>query len=448
MATYFVSSSGSNTAPYDTWAKAATSFQTALTAATASGDIVVVQHNAVPSGDAELAVDTTYTIAGNIAIFAGTNDGGSSWTQTTMGTANWIGNSTTNRSITMSGAFAVYIYGLTLRVGGATADNLRLSGSSNGARFYENCYLWSNANSASNIQLGGSTTNQSYCHLRGCTLRFGSTGQTIAVTAAAAVLEECVISSDGSAITQLLSFVATEGVQIGFYGCDLSAVATGCTLVPDATQASAAVEFVRCKLPTSYAALATQSDGMAGGRVFLRDCAVGDTHGTFEYHDAYGSVVTDTSNKLTAGAAGMSWKITTTSICSQVWPFRTPYIDLYHDGVSTITPYLELLRNNGTASAYTDQEVWAQFSVKNTSGSVLAELKSDRASTYTASGTAQAAGIGTGSWTIASSNSPNSFKCDSGSSFTPQETGHIRARVCVAVPSISGTLYVDPQIRF
>ena len=53
MALLFVASGVSNTSPYETWAKAATSLQTALTAATA-GDVVVIQRNAVPSGDKEL----------------------------------------------------------------------------------------------------------------------------------------------------------------------------------------------------------------------------------------------------------------------------------------------------------------------------------------------------------------------------------------------------------
>jgi len=41
-ATYYVSSSGSNTPPYDTWAKAATAIQPAVNATTSSGDIVEI----------------------------------------------------------------------------------------------------------------------------------------------------------------------------------------------------------------------------------------------------------------------------------------------------------------------------------------------------------------------------------------------------------------------
>ena len=51
MATYFISNGGSNTSPYDTWAKAATTIQTALTAASTDGDIVVLQYNNIPTTD-------------------------------------------------------------------------------------------------------------------------------------------------------------------------------------------------------------------------------------------------------------------------------------------------------------------------------------------------------------------------------------------------------------
>lgn len=448
MAIYFVASGGSNTAPYDTWAKAATSLQTALTAASSDGDIVVIQYNAVPSGDAELAADTTYTFASNCALLSASNDGGSAFTQTAMGSGNWIGNSTTNRSITIAGAFANYINGVTLRVSGTGADNIRLNISSGSSKYYEDCFFYtSNTSSSSSLQTGGSTVSQGYTHVLGCTVRFGSTGQTIACTTGKQVFEELTIDSAGSAITQLLTFFATEGCIVGFYGCDLSAASSTATLVPNVTVATPDVEFVRCKLPSSYSVMDAQTELMAGAKVWLRDCAAGDTHGNFEYHDAFGSVVLDRNTYFTAGVAGLSWKITTTSAASVVWPFRTPWIDLYNTGTSAITPYLEVLRNNGSAAAYKDNEVWSQFSVKNTSGSVLATLKSDREASFGGSGTAQAAGAGTGSWTIASSSSPYSLKCDSGSSVTPAESGEIRARLVVSVPSIAGTLFLDPQIR-
>src|SRR5574343_580810 len=141
MATYFVASGGSNTSPYDTWAKAATSLATALTATTTAGDVVVIQYNAVPSGDAELSADTTYTFAGDIWLISASNDGGSAYTPTAMGTANWIGNSTTGRAIALSaGDKRAYVWGLTFRTSSSTPKKLLIN-SGNGLQIeLENSY--------------------------------------------------------------------------------------------------------------------------------------------------------------------------------------------------------------------------------------------------------------------------------------------------------------------
>lgn len=57
-ATYYVSPSGSNASPYDTWAKAATNIATALNAATASGDIIEIDGGT--SGITYAVIDTSY----------------------------------------------------------------------------------------------------------------------------------------------------------------------------------------------------------------------------------------------------------------------------------------------------------------------------------------------------------------------------------------------------
>jgi hypothetical protein len=175
----------------------------------------------------------------------------------------------------------------------------------------------------------------------------------------------------------------------------------------------------------------------------------GTTRRTAHYN-ALGSSIVNTGTYFTSGVAGLSLEVTTTANASYRIPYKSPFVDLYNTGTSAVTPYFEVLRNNGTATAYNDAQVWAEFSYKNTSSSPLASgLVSDAQAVGSfvegTAGTTQAAGAGTGSWTIASSNSPASFKCDSGGSITPTEAGYIRGRIVVAQPSI--TIFVDPQIR-
>ncbi|MEY5097882.1 MAG: hypothetical protein RJA36_601, partial [Pseudomonadota bacterium] len=198
MATLFVASGGSNTSPYDTWAKAATSLQTALTAATA-GDTVVIQYDGVPSTDSSLSVDTTYTFPNGIWLVSASNDGGSSYTPTVMGTSNYIGHSSSNRSITLSpgsNKSKVHIYGVTFRTAGSTADSILIGTASNvgGMFVLESCYLWhGNTSTSSRIAVQVAA----HAQLVDCTLRFGSTSQWFEVGGHTEMVN-CTVTSAGS----------------------------------------------------------------------------------------------------------------------------------------------------------------------------------------------------------------------------------------------------------
>jgi len=445
MATYFVASGGSNTAPYETWAKAATSLQTALTAANAEGDIVVIQYNAVPTGDAELAADTTYSFGNHVSLISASNDGGSAYTPTVMGTANWIGNSTTFRSVTLAATnFRCYVYGVTLRVSGATTDNINFA-AGDGCHFVEeDCYYWLGS-TASGSAISAYIQDQNlYAKLINPTFRFGAVAQVLRISAKVEI-EGGSVSSAGTIPTGgLIQFGQTDpgGGYLSWEGGDLSAMGSNALVGNSVLLASTAV-FTRCKLGTGFTVLATQTNtNKSSVEAFLFDCAVGDTHGFFGYYDAMGSVVSDTGIYYTTGAAGQSWKIVTTENCNYHAPFQTPTIDLYHTGTSSITPYLEILRD-GSAAAFQNDEVWGEFSAKTTSGFVTSTRYTD-AKALTAAAADQADGAGLGSWT-GEAGTAWSGKVDSGSAFTPAEAGHIRARVSVGEPSI--TVYVDPQIR-
>jgi hypothetical protein len=168
---------------------------------------------------------------------------------------------------------------------------------------------------------------------------------------------------------------------------------------------------------------------------------------TWGYYNALGSVVRETGIYYTGNVTGNeSWKIVTTANAIHSSPFQTPWVDWYNTGTSEITPRFEILRDS-SATKYTNAEVWAEFSYKNTSSSPLGSgFVSDRQalSAYIAGTTASDQVAGTDTWENENATHA-SMKCDSGSAITPTEAGYLRGRICVAAPSI--TLYVDPQIR-
>lgn len=447
MATIFCASGGSATAPYDTWAKAATSLQTALTAA-AAGDVVVIQYNAVPAGDAEVAADTTYTFAAHCSLVSASNDGGSAYTLTAMGTANWIGNSTTNRFIRFAGAdLRCLIWGLTLRIAGTTGDSLALATSAGQHLEAYNCYLWqgNTASSGSGSSISLSTVQTAYAKTVDCTFRFGATTQVIDNYGTCEIIGGS-IAVAGSIPTTLFS-ASTDNAQVIVNGMDLSNI-TG-TLVGNHSQPAVYI-FDRCSLGSGVTVLATQTSNptKASASVYVFDCANGDVHGFFGYYDALGQVTTDTTIYKTTNSTGnRSWKIVTSANASYRTPFVTPQIDVNHTGTSAITPYLEILRD-GSTTAYTDAEVWAHISAKVTASSTKATFYEDKQALASflagTAGTNQAAGAGLAEWTGEAA-SAWSGKIDSGTSLTPAESGPLTVRVMVA--AASATVYVDPEIR-
>jgi hypothetical protein len=441
MALLFVASGGSNTSPYETWAKAATSVQTMLSAMSA-GDIGVIQYNAVPSGDAENAANVTYTLAANCTVVAASNDGGSAFTPTAMGTSNWIGNSTASRSITIAGAFRARFSGLTFRTAGSTTASTQLL-QSDGAHFsYEDCYIWhGTTHTSSHINLGTADV-QGFAALRNCTLRFGHADQRL-FSSVKAVMEGGSVASAGSAPTIFLNFTRTDpgGATFDAVGVDLSHLGSG-TLVGDSTTSGSRATFAQCKMGSGYVMLSSQTvANRSGAEVQITDCASGDTHGLFGYADALGTVTSEPSIYVTAGAAAQSWKIVTTANAGPSSPFRTPWMGKWNATLSSMTTSIEILRD-GSATAYQDDEVWAEFMAKVTSGSTASSIYGDRC-VLGASPANQATGAGTGAWT-GEGGTAWSGKIDSGSAFTPAEVGEILARICVGEPSI--TVYANPEL--
>lgn len=439
----FVSSGGSNTSPYNTWATAATSLQTALTAATA-GEVVVIQYNGVPATDSALAADVIYTpAASGVSIISASNDGGSAYTPTPMGTGNWIGHASSNRSISFAGTDQfLYTYGLTLRVSGSSTDYSRLAQASGAHQTHEDMYFW-DSNSASGFAvicgLAGTFTR-----LINPTFVFGASTRYISCDGIVEIIGGKIHESEGAAPN---AFITASVGRLSFSGTDLSRIAG--TIAGNSGNTTL-IQMERCKLGNGVTILAPQTSNPTRGSptVHVMDCAYGDVQGFYGYYNALGQVETATNIYKTDNTTGdRSWKITTTANCNKLNPFTTPPIDVYHTGTSSITPYLEILRD-GSSTPYTDNEVWAEITAKTTSGFVTGTSYNDRqALSALLAGTAgadQASGAGLGAWT-GESGTAWSGKIDSGAAITPQEAGSLTAQVCVGVAS--STVYVDPEIR-
>lgn len=448
MADYFVASGGSNTAPYDTWAKAATALATALAAATVNGDRVIIQYNAVPAADMEMAVATTWTAAADIQVISASNDGGSAWTPTAMGISSWLGNSTTNRTVTLDGAYNVYWYGITFRTASTTAANIIINPSDYGQFHLDGCYLWcgsTSANAIIRVSITGGTTNH-YTKLSNSTLRFGNAGQSFSCMSGV-LLEGCVVSSAGSALTTLFS-TSSNAADVGVVACDLSHI-TG-TLVGNNTAGRGVFRFSNCEFGANVTRLASQTSGSrASAEVYVSNCYNGDIHYAGEHHTALGSSIVSTAiyannGNTYDGTNHFSIVVTTTGNSNFGTPYESPWIEQYHSGTSAIQPSLEVLRD-GSATAYKDNEVWAEFSYQGTTGQPLAVLNnSDRMALNGNAANQETGTLGAGDWTGEGATAWFGQLRPSGT-ITPVEIGPLKARVCMAIASF--TVYVDPTLR-
>jgi hypothetical protein len=405
-----------------------------VSAATASGDVILVHY----TSQLNLAADTTYTFTNHVSVISVDKD--ASDAPTAMGTGGWIGHSATAYSIIIAGAYKLFFYGITLRIGGSATKGITLSGSDGTSAVYESCYLWLGSATGGTLIVGsGASAYNYFAELINTTVRFGATAQSLSVKGRLSWLGGDVASAGSSPTTLLTTGNGCQNAIIR--GADLSHCGAN-TLVGSAASGPFTATFDRCKLGASYVAMASQSPAnLSSAEVYILDCSSGDTNGLYAYHNALGSMVSDPDIYYTSGAAGQSWKIVTTANAAYHSPFCTPWISEYHSGTSAITPRLEILRD-GSTTAFNDDEVWSEWAAKVTASSTRASLYSDRRG-LTASAAAQANGAGTGSWT-GEGGTAWSGKADSGASLTPAEAGDISGRVCVGAAST--TVYVNPQM--
>lgn len=438
MATRYVYSGAGGSANGTSWANAYLTMAAAMAAPWAAADVILV------------ASDHSETTAAAVTLTLPTTPGMKilSVNRTTGVLEVGASVAVTSGANTLALGGKGYIYGVSFlsATGTSVSSTLTIgSASTEHALFFESCSLKvRGTNTALTLSIGqisATTNDEMFFSLVNCTYSFAATAQSIKVRNARIEIIGGSLDAAGSIPSSLFIGSAAQACDLSVTGADFSALAWTYLMTIPAGVGGSTYKFAQCKFPSGWTGPSVSSLAKSWS-LWILDCESGDTHGYFAYHDHLGSAVSDTGTKI---GAGPSWKITTTSECTPAEPFTTPWVDWYNTNLTSMTPRFECLRNNGTATAYDSHQVHAEFQIKMDSGS-------PRSSRYTdgtdALGTpaAQADGVGTGSWTIASSNSPKSFRCDSGAAVTPVRAGHIRGRLHIGF-AVAGTLFVDPKIN-
>lgn len=442
MTTYYVNSqavganSGANKS--DAFNASPGAMAAALAAATTNGDVILVhkQHVEVFAATANL------TALADISIIV--IDFATDALAEMDGTNYYLGGTNT---VNLGGAFKVFTSGLAFKQTSAATCIHEIAQTDGSQYIMENCKLWLNTGTGSRLNLGLNTGRNSYVKLVNPDIKFGNALQYLQGFGR--------IEAQGGGVSgtapNVLFGVQSLGsslTDISLDSMDLSIIAGN--LLASQSSRPVTLRANNCTLHASLTPLATQAPAnMGAGEVWLTDCAAGDIHYAFDHSNPLGrltisSTIYANDNPTYDGTNKCSWKITTTANVSYWSPYVSPWIDKLPASVgAAVTPSFEVLRD-GSATAYNNDEVWAEFAYKGTSGSCKLTFANDRKALLAGAVPQATSSKSAGDWT--GENATAWFgTLGLGSSITPQEAGYIRGRICVGVPS--STLYVDPNIR-
>lgn len=431
MAARYVYHGGSNTSPYDTWAKAATTLATAITGSAAGDDFwVASDHSETQASVLTLSFNSSITSPQRCISV---NRAGS----TPPVAADILAGAT----ITTTGASGIdiagcaYIYGVTFNCAtGATGASLAISGT---PLKLESCALnLVGTGSGNQIQLCSST--QSLTELIDTTMSFGATGQSISSAGSfrwankpgSTAITGAIVPT--TLITNINNLVSFELV-----GLDLSAAGSGKTL---SAGTRVGVNLINCKLGASVTVAGTPS--VRGSRgINVIGCSSTTNVSRNERYRYEGTLTTETTIKRTAGASdgttAYSWKVVTTANAKRTFPFETFEGAVWNSTTgSAKTLTIHTVTDNVTL---TDAEIWVEVEYLGSSATPVSTLITDANATVLT--TAAWRATTTEAWTTTGLATPVKQKLEV--TFTPQMAGPIRWRVKVA--KASTTVYICPN---
>lgn len=428
----------------DSWAQAYKTLKEATDAAAANETIYFATGTANT-----ITTSTTYTFASGVKLIS-TSDTTNS-PPTTYATGAKITSTTFGVEWGLAGAL-FSVYGVIFETSNDGTTTASFGYTANSLQYYENC-TFSILGSSGNLHIGGDGTSiKAEIRTKNCTFLTRVAGATLST--ASARWESCGDSFFPSGAVPTIVFVGNNGSPqrtgstVKIIGGNLSTVNT--TLVKDDSAHPATYELSSCLL---HASVTFINSVVAGGvEITLFDCSydnAGTLTGQLLYHENYlGSTSISTAIYANDGAQydgtnRCSWVVDGKAAATFLYPYVSPWIDVYNDDVSTsITPYLECVRS-GSATAYTDALVWAEFAARDTANSPRLSITQDRTAPLATAANQTASSLGAGDWT--GENATSWFgKLVSLSAFTPDEVGYMRARICVVGDN---TVYVDPQLR-
>jgi len=409
----------------------------------AAGETLYAENVSYP-----LTASTTITIPGTSAspcILISTSDTTNAPPTSIADGAHFNASAQTS-AINLSINGKAFISGFSITPSSSTGDGrIYLAQTDDSMIALESCSLLiTNTNSTGGLYIGNIGSNARFI-TENCTLKLGNNASQKISTANR-------WSSVGDTF-QITTTQPTAYFNIGagnaasiidIEGGDLSVITS--TLVAGSTTMASTITLYGCKLGSGVAILAAQT-GPAHAEAWVVDCSSGDTHYEFAHYNYWGNttvsaaIYLNTANGAAYNVAGSkySWRVESVNGTFQT-PYVSPWIDVYNEATAAVTPRLEVLRD-GSTTAYNDNQVWAEFRYKGTSGFTTLSCVNDRCGLVATAAAQGSSSMGASDWV--GETAPWYGKLEPSSTITPAEIGAMGARVCVAGANV---VYVNPKL--
>lgn len=372
MALYYYDDGGNNTAPYDTFVKAAPALATIIAVPLAVGEHIRMGNDT--AGEA-LGADTTYTFPGTtanpnylVSVDRINNN---------APLAGGIISAITPKTITINGS--VYIFGVTFNLATTTAGNgyLKIAQVAGNACVLDTCKIVFVGSGAGSYFAIGTTTVAGRVLIKNTTIKYSNAAQRITVGYCNVIIDGLIIDPASSAaptglISTLQGYCSTTIIQ----NSDLSAGAQGIVLLPATASGPLRVMVRNCKLPANW-----NGTLVAGGaitsihyRAEMYNCDSGDTNYRILINDYYAQLVQETTlvaaSGATDGTTRLSWKVVTTANANQVNPFYCPEMKGWNDTEGTQRKCtVEIIHN--CAALLNNNEAWLDVDASQDTGDPL-----------------------------------------------------------------------------
>jgi hypothetical protein len=449
MANRYVRHTSSNTSPYDTWAKAATTIVSAVTGESA-GDVIYVSQVHSESSATQQNIALAGTAASPVKVICG-NDSAEPPTATAT-TA--VVTTTNGNAITVTG-FG-YLYGITFNIGSGV-NNVTSTQFGDGGTYqeYEDCAFNIVATGGNApIALGTiANTQPTRVIWRNCTAKIAASAQGIVGSLCTFEWYGGSVSSGSSAATSgfFRTNASGEHNELRVLGVNLEHVGVTGYLCGKISLSVLRVKFINCKIPAFttgglYTGTLEPSD-----RIELYNCDSADTNYRLWIADLWGEITSDISVYNDAGAddgsaQGFSWKMVSTA--NAEFPHQTLVsgeIVKWNDTTTgTLTATVEIVHNSqgsGTNGALRDDEIWLEVMCMDPGATPVGKWQSDRCANLNLNSNAADQDSSAAAWT---GDAAGWDTQKLSVSFTPKEKGFVHARVCLA--KASATVYIDPLL--